>query len=320
MTLLNRAADILCEHRTASVSLLQRHLGVGYGEAMLLLAQLASIGFVEAPNPKGRYRLAPLAKVGLLNQPQERHARALRDLALYLIECRGGLDTRAVAALLHPLACPMDALKEVAEHPASASGEPVLGLARLLATLPPLVPPADAAPGFDATLEDACKGHLPLPHHLEGSVPDRLRNSLVRAVRYLYKRLHDGFDPDTRALEYFVHDSLLPQGRGLEGKPTYREHVVPCALLCTEATRMLEYGAPSGEVAEWLEPWLRVVWIDPALARKLDVDRGLKTTMPPGWLFGRGCMYQRLHEEDILFVPPPEGPECACGRRIDRRG
>lgn len=112
-----------------------------------------------------------------------------------------------------------------------------------------------------------------------------------------------GHAPDSRCLDYFVHGSLLPQGRGLEGKPTYREHVVPCVLLCIEATTMLQHTLSVEEVAEW----------DPALpAGRLDRDHA------PGLDIGRGCTYARLHAAHILFTQPEAGPEC-CGWTIDRQ-
>lgn len=126
-----------------------------------------------------------------------------------------------------------------------------------------------------------------------------------------------GHAPDSRCLDYFVHGSLLPQGRGLEGKPTYREHVVPCVLLCIEATTMLQHTLSVEEVAEWIQPYLRVVWIDPQFACKLDGELKLKTTMPQGWAFGRGCTYARLAAH-IFFTQPEAGPEC-CGWTIDRQ-
>lgn len=315
-SLLHRASDILYEHRSASAALLQRHLEIGYGEAMKLLAQLASIGLVEAPNPLGRYRFRSNVLLELSQTAEERHARLLRDLALYLLECRGGADTRCVQLILHPLACDMSALSNAAAQVAADNPEPVWELAKALAALAPLVP--TDSPAWNRALEVACRGERPLPHHLDGTAAERLHNSLVRAVRYLEKRMYDGWGPHSRCLEYFVPDALLPQGRGLEGNPTHREHVVPCVLLCEEATQMLKHAIAVDEVAKWIEPYLRIVCIDPQFAAKMDVALRLKTTMPQGWAFGRGCIYARLHEADILFTPPEPSPVCVCGWTIDR--
>lgn len=313
-SLLPRAADVVCEYRSGSIALLQRHLLVGYGEARELAAQLASRGILDAPNPDGRYRrLSPL-KVVLQNSSSERHARALRDLALYVLECGDGLDSRCVALLLDPLKCDLSQVRAVA---AAHRGQDVLAVARALGELPALRPPQECHPDFEQVLLEVCAGASLVPNDAADTPSEQFRKSLVRAVRYLDKRLHDGWGPHSRCLDYFVPMVYVPQGHGLEGNPTYCEHVVPCVMLCAEATRMLEHGVAVEEVAEWIGPYLRIVWIDPRLAAKLDHDLKLKTTMPGGWEFGRGCTYARLHAADILFMPPQSGPEC-CGWTIDR--
>jgi hypothetical protein len=62
-----------------------------------------------------------------------------------------------------------------------------------------------------------------------------------------------------------------------------------------------------------IEPYVRVVRINKADAVELDTRLRLKTAMPPSWQFGRGCMYARLHELDIAFEAPKDGPWCSCG-------
>lgn len=127
-SVLQRAADILSEHRSGSAALLQRHLKIGYGEAMRLLAQLASIGLVEAPNPEGRYRVHSSMELHTAWSASERHARVLRDLALYLVECRGALDTRCIDLLLQSQSCDMSALRDVVATLEPDTPHPVLGL------------------------------------------------------------------------------------------------------------------------------------------------------------------------------------------------
>jgi hypothetical protein len=134
-------------------------------------------------------------------------------------------------------------------------------------------------------------------------------------MRYLEQCLYRGHAPDSRAVESFVADDLLPKGKALDealGEATHPEHVVPCVMLCAEATTMLRHGVPSEEVAAWIEPFLRVVMIPQAVADRLDGPMRLKTRMPDGWAFGRGCIYARLHAAGVLFTAPQEGPECLC--------
>lgn len=314
-SLLSRAADVVCEHRSGSVALLQRVLCVDHATARTLTAQLASRGLLEAPNPDGRYRYAATHQVQLSNRPAERHARAMRDVALYVLETGVGMDSRCIGLILHPLKCNVQEIKAVA---ATLGAErKVLELARAFSELPTLRPPLDAIDGFEQTLEDVCAGAEPSSGDAGRSEEAAYMQALCRAVRYLDKRLHDGFGPHSRCFDYFVPMRLIPQGDGLEGDPTYCEHVVPCVLLCAEATRMLRGGIDIEEVAAWLAPYLRIVWIDPRLADRMDHELKLKTKMPKEWSFGQGCTYARLHAADILFTPPKDGPEC-CGWDITR--
>lgn len=316
-SLLTRAANLVCEHRCASAALLQRKLSIGHGEAMRLLAQLASRGHVEAPNPDGLYRYAGQMKVALRGEPHERHARALRDLALYLLDCGPRRDTRCVDLILHPLECPIRFIDEIARSASVSAANPVQKLARALSTLPSLAPPAPAVARFAEALDEFCAEVAPGEAAAPRPAADELHACLNRAMRYLDKRLHDGWGPHSRCLEYFVPDELLPQGQGLEGDCVRREHVVPCVMLCAEATRMLEHGILPEDVAQWIEPYLRIVLLDAQAVHRLDVELRLKTTMPNDWTFGSGCIYARMHAADILFEPPAAGPEC-CGWTIDR--
>lgn len=318
--LLELAADVLCEHGSASASLLQRTFQIGHGEARQLLAQLASVGLVEAPNPLGLYRWHGVTVRGLERTEEEKHARLLRDLAVYFLECRGGINGNCVKLILDPVQCDLSSLKDTAALINPEENDSVLVLARQFAALPGLTPPT--LPGWEAAFTTACSGVRPQAHHLEGGIAERRHRCLVRAARYLEKRLYDscgtGWGPHSRCIEYFVPDELVPQGVGLEGSPTYREHVVPCVLLCREAMNMLEHTLPVEEVAAWLDPFMWIVRIDPALAGRLDGALGLKTVMPTSWQFGRGCIYERLHVGEILFAPAEDLP-CVCGRSIERR-
>lgn len=320
-TLLSRASDILHEHRSASVCLLQRKMSLSHGQAMLLLVQLASRGTVGTPNPNGTYRFAFDTKMMLRNKPPERHARLLRDLAVYLLEVGPARDTACLGLLRHapgdPFKVPPKVLDEVVRGVGGDRPDRVLRLARALGTLPAMQPPADAAEGLEEALVEFCS-EVRLPEQAPSSRKERLHAALIRAMRYLDKRLHDGWGPHSRCLELFVPDDLVPQGRGLEGNPTRREHVVPCVLLCAEATWMLERGISAEEVATWIEPYLRIVWLDAKDVDKLDHRLKLKTRMPDDWSFAAGCIYARLHAADIPFEPSAEGPEC-CGWDIERR-
>jgi len=135
---------------------------------------------------------------------------------------------------------------------------------------------------------------------------------LFHAMRYLKRRSLQGLAPHSRAIEVFVHRSLWPDGKGLTSNSLYREHVVPCVLVQQKATELLNAGVTEQVVAAWIEPYIRIVKIAQHYAQRLDGPMGLKTSMPQGWDFESGCIYARLHQLDIGFRPPEEGPVCGC--------
>lgn len=66
----------------------------------------------------------------------------------------------------------------------------------------------------------------------------------------------------------------------------YREHVVPCTLLIDHGFEMFNDGKSSEEVAKMLRSNCFIQHITEEQARKLNVDLGLKTEMPMGWVWG----------------------------------
>ena len=70
------------------------------------------------------------------------------------------------------------------------------------------------------------------------------------------------------------------------GKTAYREHIVPCDLIISQAVAMIKAGSTDDEVALMIFKNLFIVIITPEEAAHLDYVLGLKTTMPAGWNFG----------------------------------
>ena len=56
------------------------------------------------------------------------------------------------------------------------------------------------------------------------------------------------------------------------------------------------------EVAVLLGRFLRIAYITPDEARRLDHELNLKTTMPDGWNFETGSVMARLEAADIKLV------------------
>jgi len=85
-----------------------------------------------------------------------------------------------------------------------------------------------------------------------------------------------------------------------QAKDSYREHIVPIILLINEALKMFKEGATDAEIAVMLQQNLFVYHITNKQARHLDVELGLRTTMPKGWKFG-DSVFARLDAAGIKY-------------------
>jgi len=83
-------------------------------------------------------------------------------------------------------------------------------------------------------------------------------------------------------------------------KDSHREHIVPIIFLINEALKMFKEGATDAEIAVMLQQNLFVYHITKKQQRHLDVELGLKTTMPKGWKFG-DSVFARLDAGNIPY-------------------
>jgi hypothetical protein len=141
----------------------------------------------------------------------------------------------------------------------------------------------------------------------EGGLPDeRLRERLFeRAGRVLHhywidqKNSNDGAARiSTRIFDHLFHHSQLLYGSSGDGA-TYKEHLVPCALVRDQAFKMFFAGKGPEDVAAMLERTLKIAMITREEAYKLDHGLKLKTRMPEGWCFDTGPVTARLDEAGI---------------------
>jgi hypothetical protein len=94
------------------------------------------------------------------------------------------------------------------------------------------------------------------------------------------------------ALGFDEVDNLIHIGSSPNGlTDKYREHVVPVSLIKDEAIKLAEKGAPVETIEDFIRHHLYIVWIsfDEAEMLNTHLNKGgcsLKTSMPPGWVFG----------------------------------
>jgi hypothetical protein len=313
--LLSAAAALVVQERRACPDLLQRTFSLDGAAAQLLLAQLAGSGVVEEPNPAGRFHVAlDRLPVSVTRQPDAVvHVRVLRDLALYLLENHGYESTDCVDVLADPFACDRAVLRPVVARVLESRPDNLLEATVLALGALPQMSSRIPIDGLHPAVAAACAG-LTIPVRQTSDKAAARLGGLLHAMRYLQRRVMQDIDPNSRVVDIFIHRSLLPHGRARDIAKTHEEHVVPCAFIARKAMELLRHGIPAGEAAAWIEPYVRIVTIDESKSDLLDGKLGLRDCMPKWWLWGRDCMYARLHHVDVAFKPPIEGPGCGCGR------
>jgi hypothetical protein len=137
-------------------------------------------------------------------------------------------------------------------------------------------------------------------------------------MRYLHlnKKL-DRIETHSRVFHTFIHPDLLPKLKSLhllQGTEIHNEHIVPCAFLRNKALELLIHGIPPEDVAQWIEPYYQVAVISKEDSDALDGPMKLRDKMPEGWLFGKGCTYERLHLRNISLDLPEESTPCICSK------
>lgn len=173
-----------------------------------------------------------------------------------------------------------------------------------------------AAPVFDtemvAELATLCESEV-RPFRVVSDIETIIRRSFVRLVRYLQQTRLANEGAHSRCFEYFIAAAHVPTGFGKDGG-THPEHVVPCAFLRDRCIARLAQGASVEEVAHEIRPFLAIVMITEDECKYLDTGKsngglGLKDTMPVGWNFEMGNIFERLHVAGIAFEPPMRNAE-----------
>lgn len=312
--LLDAAQTLVIESRLATKSLLQRHLKVGYAQALELIELLQARGIVTPPNPNG-YRIVARMDARLPRHSEsERIVASLRDLALTFLECREeGFSPHSLVTSLcldvPALSLTHSVAKRIAKGVLCAAvAQPVTDLAVALGRATKLGQ-ANNWPDVEIQLRSACAA-IDRPACPVANYADKVARAYARAFRYLDRRIRDGQDPHSRVWDAFVPMTYVPQGRQLgEVAATHPEHVVPCKSLAMEATRLLRGGMSSEGVQRWIQPYLVVVWIEAKQADRFDKGgdlKHLKYAMPDDWAYGVGRRFKRLHLAGIAFDAPAD--------------
>lgn len=170
-------------------------------------------------------------------------------------------------------------------------------------------------------LEDAIGGRMTPRLFKKAYDPSRILGRYLFAFK---NKDQDMLDLARNLLAADTYDKDIAINEPTETR-TYREHVVPCIFLHTEIIACLQAGIEEAEKAELptlvpysthrhlemlIEHNLKIAYIDPKDAEKIDIDLGLRTKMPEGWSFGRiegkewvgnDSVTARLDENEIAY-------------------
>lgn len=140
---------------------------------------------------------------------------------------------------------------------------------------------------------------------------------IARTYQFALRLKHQNLlDTSRMLLEADKLDHLITVGQSVnapEDNP-YREHVVPCVMIHNEVIRiLLDAGVLDNEVSEsviqeiatLIETNLAIVLISREEQNRLDVELGLRTSMPKDWKFG-DSIYARLNAAEIEWDNPDE--------------
>lgn len=134
---------------------------------------------------------------------------------------------------------------------------------------------------------------------MEFTPEEKKERRMRRLAQIIFDHWEEGSGMDTRFFENpLIHDSMVSKGQSVKGG-SYREHVVPRALIRDECLKMFNNGATIDEVKEKLMTYLWIVKITEEEANHLDHIVKHKMTMPDGWVFGEGDPLARLKNAGI---------------------
>ncbi|MCG5539867.1 MULTISPECIES: hypothetical protein [unclassified Halorhodospira] len=124
---------------------------------------------------------------------------------------------------------------------------------------------------------------------------------MLRIAQLIYDHWEEGAGMDTRIFQVpVINDGLVLWGRSVSGG-SYREHAVPRVLIRDECMNMLDNGADVEDVKERLLQYLWIVHITEEEADRLNLAH--KTSMPEGWVFGKGDPFARFEAAGIELEP-----------------
>lgn len=135
--------------------------------------------------------------------------------------------------------------------------------------------------------------------------------AFLRLARILYEQWEEFEGGDTRLFDWLISDKYTYVGRSEKGDE-YREHLVPRALIRDICLKQFEAGESIEHVASIIRNLLKVARISRDEAHHIDVQLGLRTSMPPDWDYRSGDYMARLRVGGVRLIEENASGESAC--------
>ncbi len=132
---------------------------------------------------------------------------------------------------------------------------------------------------------------------------EMLQRTFYRIAWNVHHMWEETGHSDTRLfMEPIVHDKFVTVGQSISGG-TYKEHVVPRVMICTQCHLMFDNGESISTVADFIRKFLKIVLISKDEQNRLDkkINLNLRQKMPNGWTFENGCEFERLKVAGIEY-------------------
>lgn len=312
-----RAHQIIAAQRRVSISLLQRHLRIGYGAALDLLAQLSALGLVDE-DANGCWMPTPAGLAAGANPTEERcdaqegtlsttvqlddYVRQVSSLSAFLYELaeESVVAHPAAVALLKPAFNVGNTEVRDAMYRLYRTTKPRLKEAKLL-----LHGWLERYTGMTVGMEAAemrlsmVESERDRPWSDITDQEQKIERSFLRLAHYLRQRCDECNGEETERVDPRLFDYFLPTPYVLRGQPCRRDgrqvHLVPPATLVRHCCLQFGSGRTSAEVAALLRRCVAVVALDAQQKHAIDqlsLEPG--GGMPADWGMETGDVDARL--------------------------
>lgn len=173
--------------------------------------------------------------------------------------------------------------------------------------------PLPAVEDLDGKVRLACQPFERPPRNVITPI-EILDRAFIRLARYIRLMQTTDVSRHSRVFDYFIPPNAILRGRSRKAPLInfHPEHVVPCAYIRDLCLKVFDgasiydgvtvVDASIEDIVPTIRRLLAVVRISQDERECIDKGpKALKDSMPKNWDSKAGCIYERLHEKNIVF-------------------